>query len=90
MTVCAAASCFVRGRESSSKDWNRSGRSKEPFYFNGGESPFVFAAAPASKIKMYPASRAVDSPDNEGVRLVGHVEFESGTTPSPFLDLMIT
>lgn len=38
----------------------------------------------ASKMKVYPVSSAVNSPDNEGVNLVEHLEFESGTTPSLF------
>jgi len=127
-------------------EWKRSGRSKQPFYFQmEDESPFAFAGiwdkwqnrdqssiscaiittppnelveelhdrmpaillpeffeawldlntdraelqqlltpVPASKMKMYPVSGAVNSPDNEGVKLVEHVEFESGTTPSLF------
>jgi hypothetical protein len=35
-------------------------------------------------MKKYPVSSIVNSPDNEGVGLVEHVEFESGTTPSLF------
>jgi len=48
------------------------------------ELQHLLTPVPASKMKMYPVSSAVNSPDNEGIGLVQHVEFESGTTPSLF------
>jgi putative SOS response-associated peptidase YedK len=44
----------------------------------------LLTPVPASKMKVYPVSSAVNSPDNEGVNLVEQVEFESGATPSLF------
>jgi putative SOS response-associated peptidase YedK len=39
---------------------------------------------PASKMKSYPVSRAVNAPENEGEKLIAHVDAEVGTIPSLF------
>jgi putative SOS response-associated peptidase YedK len=44
----------------------------------------LLTPVPASQMKMCPVGSAVNSPDNEGAKLVEHMEFESGITPSLF------
>ena len=39
---------------------------------------------PASRMKSYPVSRAVNAPENEGEKLIARVDAEVGTIPSLF------